>query len=237
MKQSHSAQKLLQSIRDTNALWQLFQPEDKLLIGISGGKDSLALLDCLAQLGLPNLHSVHIRIEPDAPVPFADFCRERSVFTILDSDILLEVKSAKRHNICYMCSRRKRKLIAEYAVAQGFATIVLAHHLDDMLETFLLNLFFQRELSTMLPNQELFGGKLRIIRPFYQTAEKDIIRYAKTNQLPVSAWQCGYETHSRRHWLKQQIRLWQQAHPKLNLKDNLFQAITHINPDFLPIKK
>jgi tRNA 2-thiocytidine biosynthesis protein TtcA len=214
----------------------LFDPNDRILVGISGGKDSLALLDCLSSIGCKNLHSIHIRIDHSSPLPFESFCTDRSEFTVLDTDILSRVQGSSRRNICYMCNREKRKALCNYAVDRGFSRIALAHHRDDVIETLLLNLIFQREISTMLPAQALFDGKLEIVRPLYDTPEKDIRRYAKKERLPVSDWKCGFETDSRRAWVKQQIKEWQRAFPRDKIPDNLFSALHNVNPDFLPRK-
>jgi tRNA 2-thiocytidine biosynthesis protein TtcA len=233
---TYPGQKLLNSVDATIRNRNLFSPSDKVLIGISGGKDSLALLDCLSRLGFANLHSMHIRIDKSSPLPFADFCKERSQFTVIDTDILNEVTAAKRKNTCYMCSRAKRKAMVSYAVEHGFELLALAHHRNDAIETLLLNLLFQREISTMMPVQELFKGKLRIVRPFYDADEKDIRRYAKTNSLPVSDWQCGFETDNRRAWIKEQVYQWQKANPQVRITENIHFAMQNINPDFLPAK-
>lgn len=227
-------QKLNNGIINTIEHWQLFDKAEKILIGISGGKDSLALLDCLFASGYTNLFSIHIQIDKSAPLLFEQFCKDRSQFTLIKTNILAEIQDKQRKNICYMCSREKRKAISSYAVEHGFQKLALAHHKNDVIETMLLNLLFQREISTMMPRQELFGGKLSIVRPFYETAEKEIIRYAKQCGLPVSGWKCGFESDNRRAWIKEQIRNWQKANPKVNITENLFQAMLNVNTDFLP---
>jgi len=230
------SKKILQGVSDTILNRQLFKQTDKLLVGISGGKDSLALLDILHQLGYNNLFSIHVRIDKSAPLPFVAFCRERSDFTVIETDILSQVQSSKRKNTCYMCSRAKRKALSTYAVEHGFTKLALAHHKDDAIETLLLNLIFQREISTMLPNQELFKGNLELVRPLYDTNERDLARYSKLNNLPVSDWDCGHTSDNNRAWVKAQIKLWQKAHPKLKVAENIYRAMLNVNPDWLPQK-
>jgi tRNA 2-thiocytidine biosynthesis protein TtcA len=226
--------KVVKSVTNTIKTRNLADQGDTILVGISGGKDSLALLDCLFLSGFRNLHSIHIRIDKTSPLTFERFCRERSDFTVIDTCILLQVQNSKRRNVCYMCSREKRKTISSFAVEHGFTRLALAHHRDDVIETLLLNLIFQREISTMMPKQILFEGRLEIIRPLYDTAEKDVRRYAKTENLPVSEWRCGFETDSRRAWVKQQIRNWQKENPGTKISENIFRALHNINPDYLP---
>jgi tRNA 2-thiocytidine biosynthesis protein TtcA len=235
MRTAHN-RKVVKGVTETINNRCLFDSNDRILVGISGGKDSLALLDCLFYIGYKNMHSIHIRIDKTSPIPFKSFCQDRSEFTVLDTDIMSRVQGSSRRNTCYMCSREKRKALCSYAVDQGFSKIALAHHRDDVIETLLLNLVFQREISTMLPVQALFDGKLEIVRPLYDTAEKDIRRYAKEERLPVSDWKCGFETVSRRAWVKQQIKEWQRAFPRDRIPANLFSALHNVNPDFLPKK-
>lgn len=229
-----AGQKLLKTVAATIRQRQLLSGSERILIGVSGGKDSLALLDCLFRLGYTDLHSLHIRIDPAAPLPFAEFCAARSTFHLVETDILQEVISARRHNSCFICSRARRKALSDFALQNSFDTLVLAHHKNDAVETLLLNLFFQREISTLLPVQELASGKLHIVRPFYDTDERSIRRYAKAQELPVSDWTCGLERNSRRAWVREQLFHWQKAHPEIRLIDNIFAALHNANLSFLP---
>ncbi len=226
--------KLLSQVQNTIRLRRLFRPDQKLLVCVSGGKDSLVLLDCLHRLHIPQLHSLHIRLDGTAPLGFADFCRERSEFTVVDTDILTQVKAVRRGNKCYICSRLRRETICRFAVANGFDTLAFAHHRDDMIQTLLLNMLFQRELSTLLPEQELFGGRLRLVRPLFDTEKKFIARHARAWQAPVTSWTCGLDGDSRRAWIKAQIHLWQKQFPRLRVADNLYRAAANANPAFLP---
>jgi tRNA 2-thiocytidine biosynthesis protein TtcA len=229
-----AGQKLLETVAATIEHRQLLRGSERILLGVSGGKDSLALLDCLYRLGYSQLHSIHIRIDRDAPVVFAEFCAARSTFHLVETDILNEVRTSRRRNSCFICSRARRKALSDFALNQGFDTLVLAHHKNDAVETLLLNLFFQREISTLLPVQELAGGRLHIIRPFYDADEKTIRRYAKALQLPVTDWNCGLEQNSRRAWLREQLFRWQKAHPRVRLTDNIFAALHNVNSSYLP---
>jgi len=227
------SQRVIRQIQETIERRQLFRPDDKLLIGISGGKDSLTLLDCLFQAGYQNLHSIHVKIDKTVTSEFYGFCTERSDFTVVESDILKNVKQQTRRNHCYMCSRARRKAICQYAIENGFTKLVFAHHKNDAVETMLLNLLFQREFSTMLSLQELFKGRLEIVRPLYDIDQKAISKYAKLEKLPVTNWNCGLEKNSRRAWVRDQIYLWQKAFPKLDMVDNLFTTMQNVNTDFI----
>lgn len=232
MRISHT-QKVINRVKETIGSRQLLEPTDKLLIGISGGKDSLTLLDCLFRAGYKNLHSIHVQIDKTVFNEFYTFCAERSDFKVIETDILTEVKQKKRKNYCFMCSRARRKAICQYAVDNGFRKLVFAHHKNDAVETMLLNILFQREFSTMLPDQNLFNGSLKIVRPLYDISKKEIIRYARLEKLPLSKWKCGLEETSRRNWIREQIYLWQKAFPEVDIVENLFNSMENINTDFL----
>lgn len=232
MRISHS-QNIINRVKETIDNRVLIDPADKLLIGISGGKDSLTLLDCLFRAGYKALHSIHVQIDKTVSNDFYSFCAGRSDFKVIETDILTEMKQNRRKNHCYICSRARRKAICQYAVDNGFNKLVFAHHKNDAVETMLLNIMFQREFSTMLPGQVLFNGKLKIVRPLYDISEKEISRYARLEKLPVSKWKCGFEETSRRNWIREQIHLWQKAFPKVDIVENMFSSMGNVNTDFL----
>ena len=91
---------------------------------------------------------------------------------------------------CYICSRNRKRILFDEAGRQGARKVALGHHLDDVVETTLLNLFFRGEFSTMMPVQEFFGGKLSIIRPLCEVEERDVERLARHYPLPVIAASC-----------------------------------------------
>jgi len=137
-----------------------------------------------------------------------------------------------RKNPCFLCSRLRRRRIFEIADARGCNKIALAHHRDDMIETMLLNMFYSREISTMMPKQQIFGGTLHIIRPLAYIREELIKKFARERQLPVVGNRCPTSGNSRRRYIKELL----DALEKDNrlIRDNLFRAMKNVKKDYMP---
>jgi tRNA 2-thiocytidine biosynthesis protein TtcA len=148
---------------------------DKVLVGVSGGADSYALLDLLdsPMVFVPEFTFLAVNIDMGFDSDYVAYREMEKYFqahqypyVMEKTDIgVLAHSEFNRKNPCFLCSRLRRKRIFEIADAHGCNKIAFAHHRDDIIETLLINLFYGREISTMLPNQSIFGGKLHIIRP------------------------------------------------------------------------
>lgn len=219
-----------EQISKANALWQLFSPHERVLVAVSGGKDSLSLLPLLKEYDL-RIYGAHVAdfLSPFfAAETFAHaYCED---FTVIREDIFDNLGK----NPCFGCSRRRRKLLLEHAQKLGITKLVFAHHKDDVALTLLLNIIFGREISTMMPKQPLFGGAFYIVRPLYFVPERLMQLYAKKYELPITSTGCPYEEQSRRTMLKRELQRLQNAHPHTDLTDNVFSSLRHLNFDFLP---
>jgi tRNA 2-thiocytidine biosynthesis protein TtcA len=143
-----------------------------------------------------------------------------------------------KKNPCFLCSRLRRKRIFEIADVEGCNKIAFAHHRDDIIETLLINLFYGREISTMMPNQQIFGGKLHIIRPLAYLREELVKKYSKERNFPVLKNDCPSSTNSRRLYVKNLLNELEKENK--DIRDNIFKALSHVKPDYLmskPIKK
>ena len=112
------------------------------------------------------------------------------------------IATFNRKNPCFLCSRLRSKRLFEIAAEQGCNKIALAHHRDDIIETLLINMFYGREISTMVPNQAIFGGKLHIIRPLAYIREALVKQYARERQFPVVENLCPSSKSSKRVYIK-----------------------------------
>lgn len=188
---------------------------DTVLMGISGGKDSLALASALAlrRRWLPvtyDLKALHINwIEHPVPQKKIDalhsFFDDLQVeFTSLDANMFHEGYSDSFN--CYYCSRNRRRILFEYAQEQGIKLIALGHHLDDLVETSLMNLCFRADFSTMQPVQPFFEGRLHVIRPMIEIKEHVTARLAEEYDLPVVKPVCPYDQTNIRSKVKPIIR-------------------------------
>jgi tRNA 2-thiocytidine biosynthesis protein TtcA len=184
---------------------------ERILLGISGGKDSLALALALSlrRKWLPinyELEALHINwIEH--PVARENIEQLRVFFDELD----IKFTSVDAHMFheqyeqdfnCYHCSRNRRRILFDHAAERNIRQIALGHHLDDLVETSLMNLFFRADFSTMLPVQEFFDHKLYVIRPMTLVREQTIIRLAQQYDLPVVKPVCPYDQTNIRSSIK-----------------------------------
>ncbi|MGE5799288.1 MAG: ATP-binding protein, partial [Syntrophaceae bacterium] len=137
-----------------------------------------------------------------------------------------------RKNPCFLCSRLRRRRIFEIADARGCNKIALAHHRDDMIETMLLNMFYSREISTMMPKQQIFGGTLHIIRPLAYIREELVKKFARERQLPVVGNRCPTSGNSRRRYIKELLNALEKDNRLI--RDNLFRAMKNVKKDYMP---
>ncbi len=217
---------------------------DRVLVGVSGGMDSMALLDLLntPMIHVPQFSLMAVHID-------AGFDPEGTGSTILArhlagggyeavierSDIgPLSHSDYNRKNPCFLCSRLRRKRIFEIAAEQGCNRIAFAHHKDDIIETLLINLLYGREISTMVPDQSVFGGKLHIIRPLAYIREALVKRYAKERGFPAIENNCPTSRTSKRRLVKELLDGLEGENPRV--RENIWKAMGHVKPDYLPRK-
>jgi len=221
--------------------FRMIDPGDRILIGVSGGKDSLALCVALAE----RLAWVPVRYHCEAliidwteqPTPPEHLERVRAFLDRLEipSRVIASsfyAMSRDRPFNCYICSRNRKRILFREAEKLGISKIALGHHRDDIIETTLMNLFFRGEFSTMMPVQEFFEGRMRIIRPLCEVEERDIDRLSAVIELPVFSVDCPRKDQSRRLLIKQLIR--QARRVNRHVKENLYNAPWRINAAYLP---
>ncbi len=217
-------------------------PGDRVLVGVSGGMDSMALLDLLntPMLYVPPFSVTAVHIDPGFDPDGAggvllkrhleaggyDYVLERSEIGPLSHS------DHNRKNPCFLCSRLRRKRIFEIAAERGCNKIAFAHHRDDIIETLLINLFYGREISTMVPDQTIFGGKLHIIRPLAYIREGLVKKYAKERGFPVIENGCPTSRTSRRCYVKELLNELERENPRV--RDNIWKAMGHVKTDYLP---
>ncbi|HOU55607.1 MAG TPA: ATP-binding protein, partial [Smithellaceae bacterium] len=154
---------------------RMIEEGDRVLVGVSGGADSYALLDLLdsPMIFVPRFSFIAVYIDMGFDQEFTAYQSlgkylqtHQYPYVMEKTDIgTLSHSDFNRKNPCFLCSRLRRKRIFEIADEKGCNKIAFAHHRDDIIETLLINLFYGREISAMMPNQSIFGGKLHIIRP------------------------------------------------------------------------
>ena len=214
---------------------------DRVLVGVSGGADSLALLDLLASpmIFVPPFELVAVHIDPGFGGAeqeygvFERYMENKGIPFVIERTNYgpLSHSDFNKKNPCFLCSRLRRKRIFEIAAERGCNKIAFAHHRDDIIETLLINLFYGREISTMMPNQSIFGGKLHIIRPLAYLPEEPVKKYAGECRFPVVENRCPSSKTSRRHYIKNLIKTLERDNR--DIRHNIWTAMSHVKPDYL----
>jgi tRNA 2-thiocytidine biosynthesis protein TtcA len=223
--------------------YQMIEDGDRILVAVSGGKDSLSLFHRLRQHALRapirySLVPVHVDLgtcRSKVGILSDYFEREGGPFRIVESEIGREICGAEDlpESCCFHCSRIRRKLIFETARDLDIKKIAFGHHLDDLIETCLINMFFAGNISTMLPKQELFGGKIVLIRPFAYCREEWFREYVRKFDLPVQEEICEEGgARSRRRRIKELLSQLESENP--GLKGNLFRSLMNVRREYLP---
>lgn len=221
------------------AVWdyRMLKDDDRILVAVSGGKDSLALLSIMKD----RKRFVPVRHEIIA-------CHIDMGFEWVRTDILKDYFESQHINYviadpakgwtpdneplnCFWCSWTRRKALFRVADQMGCTKIALGHHMDDIAETVLLNLLFKGEIGTMRPYQEMFQGRLALIRPLAYVDEKYLRRFADYLDLPVIASRCPRGETSKRRLVKNIIA--EVHNHNKNVKKNIFRSLQRVREEYL----
>lgn len=215
-------QRINNQIRKAIKKYRLIEDGDKILIGLSGGKDSLCLLEMLAkraaiQKPAFKIEAVHIRMKniryESDPIYLQWFAEANKVpLHIITTEFYYGEQTKKP--ACFLCSWHRRKNIFNLAQELGCNKIALGHHMDDIIHTAMLNQFFQGHFSTMPVKLQMNKMPLTIIRPLCLNTEADIKKYAEYKGYEKQTKSCPYENNSHRHDMK-----------------NIFAEIEKMNPE------
>jgi len=215
---------------------------DRVMVCLSGGKDSYTLLDVLLSLqrGAPvDFSLVAVNLDQKQP----GFPREvlpayldalGVPFHIIEQDTYSVVKRVvpEGRTMCGLCSRLRRGALYRYAAEHGITKIALGHHRDDIVETFFLNLFFGGRLKAMAPKLLSDDRRHIVIRPLAYVAERDIARYARGRRFPIIPCRlCGSQDNLQRVAVKKLLARWERAHP--GRTETIFAALRSVSADHL----
>ncbi len=209
-----------EAIRD----YALIAPGDRVMVCLSGGKDSYGLLDVLLSLRhhapIPfDLVAVNLdQKQPGFPAEVLPrYLESRGVpYRIVEQDTYAVVKRVipEGGTMCSLCSRLRRGVLYRIAREIGATKIALGHHRDDLLATFFLNLFFGAKLKTMPPKLVSDDGRHVVIRPLAYVRERDLARYADLMAFPIIPCNlCGSQEHLQRRQVTAMLREWERRHP------------------------
>lgn len=220
---------------------------DHILVGLSGGKDSLLLTELLgrrAQIHVPSFRvtALHVRVrERDYHTDLSyleQFCAEAQVPLVVRDTEIGEIEETDGKppraaaNPCFLCSWYRRKTLFNAAQELGCNKIAFGHHRDDVVQTLLMNLIYQGTYAAMPPLLQLEKMPLQIIRPLCLTDEADIIRYAAMRGYQKQSKLCPFEHVSSREKVKDLLEQIKTLNPEA--VDSLYGALTNIKPEYLP---
>lgn len=245
-KEQHNARKLHKRLRrqvgTAIADFKMIEDGDRVMVCLSGGKDSYALLDILRNLqahAQTRFDLVAVNLDQKQPgFPEEVLPRYLSAidvpFRIVEQDTYSVVKRviAEGKTTCSLCSRLRRGVLYRVAGELGATKIALGHHRDDILETLFLNLFYGGKLKTMPPKLVSDDGRNIVIRPLAYCKEKDLAEYAEIENFPIIPCNlCGSQKNMQRQAVKEMLQQWDKKFP--GRLETMFTALQNIQPSHL----
>jgi tRNA 2-thiocytidine biosynthesis protein TtcA len=220
----------------------MIEAGDKVMVCLSGGKDSYTLLDML--LSLQRSAPIHfdlIAVNLDQKQPgfpahvLPEYLTQIGVpFKVIEQDTYSVVKRVvpEGKTMCGLCSRLRRGALYRFAGENGVTKIALGHHRDDIVQTLFLNMFFGGKLKAMPPKLQSEDGKHVVIRPLAYVAERDIERYASARRFPIIPCKlCGSQDNMQRKAIKQMLTDWEIKFP--GHTETIFAALRNVVPSHL----
>ncbi len=227
-----------QAVMDFN----MIEDGDKVMVCLSGGKDSYVMLNMLLSLQKKapvKFELVAVNLDqkqpgfPEHVLP--DYLKSIDVpFTVLEQDTYSVVKRVvpEGKTTCGLCSRLRRGALYSYAEQEGFTKIALGHHRDDLIETLFLNMFFGSAIKSMPPKLLSDDGKHVVIRPLAYCKEKDLAAYAEQEGFPIIPCNlCGSQDNLQRQNIKAMLQEWESKYP--GRLENIARSIGNVRPSQL----
>ena len=222
--------------------YRLIEDGDKILVGLSGGKDSLALLELLAKRSRIlkprfTVMAVHIgmtNIPYQSDLEYLKNYAEGLGVPFVYFETSFDLSTDTRKSPCFLCSWNRRKALFTVAKEHGCTKIALGHHMDDILETLLMNITFQGAFGTMPPRLVMRKFDMTIIRPMCLVHESDLSDMARVRGYRRQIKNCPYESQSNRSDMKEVLKSLEKLNPEARY--SLWGSMTNIQEDLLPDK-
>lgn len=224
--------RLLSFCRRAADQYGMIDEGDRVAVGLSGGKDSLALLCTLDAMRrfYPKRYelcaiTVDMGFESMDFTPLSEFCGTAEIpFRLVKTQIAHLIFDVRREsNPCSLCARMRRGVLHNAALAEGCNKLALGHHFDDVVETFMLNLLHEGRVGSFSPVTYLDRKGITLIRPMIYAAEKDIRYFASHNELPVVKNLCPEDEHTEREEMKKMLASLEREHK--GVKHRIFGAL------------
>lgn len=239
-KEQYFVQKVRQTAGKAINSYNMIEANEKILVAVSGGKDSLALLEILSSRRkyLPihyELHAAHI-ITEDVPYQIdvewlQQFCNDLDV-TLHLVTTRANLETAGKKKPCFACSKNRRKELFQLSNRLGMNRLAFGHHLDDAVETLVMNMAQHANISSIPPSLSMFEGKIHIIRPLTLLTNDEMKRYASLMGFPSLKQECPYEDHTIRKKARDIVEQMTEINPKARF--NLFNSMGNIDMEYLP---
>ena len=229
-------QKILSYMRKAIEDYNMIQEGDKIGVALSGGKDSITMLlgfKALQRFYPKKFDIIAISVNPgfdffDTNI-LEEICNKNDIKLVIEKtyikDIVFDIRNEK--NPCSLCANLRRGVLNSVAIREGCNKIALGHNEDDVLETFLLNLFYTGNISTFAPVSYMDRSKITLIRPLIYAPEKYIRKFIKKNEIQVMPKTCKMDGNSKREDIKNLIQTLSLDIP--TIKANLYGAIRRSN--------
>jgi len=230
--------RLRKAVWDVQQEFKIVEAGDKIMVCLSGGKDSYTLLDMMLHMqkvmgNAFELIAVNLdQKQPDFPADILpNYLKNKNVpFRILERDTysIVKEKIPEGKTMCSLCSRLRRGTLYTAATEMGITKIALGHHKQDILETFFLNLFFSGKLETMPAKYKTDDKQHIVIRPLAYCNEADIATYANRKQYPIIPCNlCGSQEHLQRKVVRKMMNDWEEKYP--NRTETMFTALKNVH--------
>lgn len=225
-------QQLLSPIRRAIDDYRMIEENDHIAVGISGGKDSLTLLHALYSLKrfypVPftlTAVTVDLGFKNQDLTQIREYCRQLGVpYQVISTEIAgIVFDSRNEKNPCSLCSKMRKGALNNAIAEIGCNKVAYAHHMDDVVDTLFLSLFYEGRFHTFEPVTHLERSKLTVIRPMIYVKERDVIGFINKQRLPVMKSPCPADQKTRREYIKQTLK--SLSRETLGLKERIFSAI------------
>ena len=234
--------KLRRNVASAIGDYNLIEEGDKIMVCLSGGKDSFTMLDLLIdqqKVSPVNFDIIAVNLDQKQPgFPehiLPEYLSSLGVdFKIIERDTYSIVmdKTPEGKTMCSMCSRLRRGTLYQAATDLGCNKLALGHHREDIIETMFLNIFFAGKMETMPPKLRTNNGKHVVIRPLALCKEEDIEEYAKMKEYPIIPCNlCGSQENMQRQVIKKMLKDWEETWP--NRTNSIFAAMSNIAPSHM----
>ncbi len=220
--------------------YNMIENGDKVLVAVSGGKDSIVMLDAMhgfQRFGKVNfeMEAIHIAVE-DVPYQidksfFIDYCNEKNIifhYKTIEAGIEKRGKKAP----CFVCSWHRRKTLFTFAKENGFKKLALGHHMDDAVETLLINMAYHANISSLPGKLKMFDGAMYLIRPLILLRDQDTSKYAQIKNFENLTEECPYSDTTNRTTARNIITEMEKLHP--GATENIFNSLKNISNEYLP---